>query len=368
MNERATCILAIETSCDETAAAIVRDGRRVLSNVVASQSELHAPFGGVFPEVASRQHIRDIHPIIQTALESAGVAWRDLDAVAVTRGPGLSGALLVGVNAAKGIAMATGLPLLAIHHIAGHIASHRLCVDGRIIGPHDEPPDDIPEVPHIALVVSGGHSELYLVRSFGSIQHIGGTLDDAAGEAFDKAARMLGLGYPGGPAIQAAAEGGDPTAFRLPVGRTEGALDLSFSGLKTALLRVIEGLRTAGASDEELLVADLPIADLPIADLAASFQAAVAAALAQRVVRALEAYPEARAVLVSGGVAANIVLRETLQAATPLPVRFPPLALCTDNAAMIAAAAHIGLCEDAPEVAFRAGLDLDVMATMALGA
>ncbi len=355
MSERSTLILAIETSCDETAAAVVRDGRYVLSNVVASQSALHAPFGGVFPEVASRQHVRDIHPVILSALSSAGHGWGDLDDVAVTRGPGLSGALLVGVNAAKGISMATGLPLLGVHHIAGHIASHRLCVDGRMFEPDEAPPVDYPPLPHVALVVSGGHSELYLVRTFGSIEHIGGTLDDAAGEAFDKAARMLGLGYPGGPAIQAAAEGGDPTAFRLPVGRTDGPLDLSFSGLKTALLRLIEGMRDSDAP-------------LPVADLTASFQAAVAKALSLRVVRALEAHPEARAVLVSGGVAANVALRAALKDATSLPVRFPPLALCTDNAAMIAAAAHIGLCEDAPEVAARAGLDLDVMASLPLGA
>ena len=357
LGERGSLILAIETSCDETAASVVRDGRFVLSNIIASQAELHAPFGGVFPEVASRQHVRDIYTVVEEALGGAAAGWDDLDAIAVTRGPGLSGALLVGVNAAKGISLATGLPLIGVHHVAGHIASHRLCHEGRILGRDDlsSTPKDVP-LPHLSLVVSGGHSELYAVQAFGEITRLGGTLDDAAGEAFDKAARMLGLGYPGGPAIQAVAEGGDPKAFRLPIGRTEGKLDFSFSGLKTALLRTIQKLQAVDGA--------LP---LPVPDLAASFQSAVVRALTQRVERALEHFPGARAVCVSGGVAANTALRETLAETSPVPVLFPPMVLCTDNAAMIAAAAHIALTENAPEVGIVADLDLDILATSPLG-
>lgn len=361
MNDRSTTILGIETSCDETAAAVVRDGRFVLSNVVASQAALHAPYGGVFPEMASRQHVRDISWVVQAALDEAGSAWADLDAIAVTRGPGLSGALLVGVSAAKGIALASGLPLYGVHHVAGHLASHRLCTGGRRFEPGEPVPDDHPPMPHLALVVSGGHSELYLVRSFASIRHLGGTLDDAAGEAFDKAARLLGLGYPGGPAIQAAAAGGDPTALSLPVGRTEGPYDLSFSGIKSALARVVDGL--GGPSESTPATGQV----VPVADLAAAFQAAVVEALVRRVARAVQDHPEVRAVLVSGGVAANTALRQSLAGTVPVPVAFPPPSLCTDNAAMIAAAAHVGMLERAPEVADLADLDLDVMASVPLG-
>lgn len=366
---RPTLILGIETSCDETAAAVVAEGRVVLSNVVASQAELHAPYGGVFPEIASRQHIRDIVPVIQEALSEAGVVLDDLAAVAVTHGPGLAGSLLVGVNAAKGICLGTGLPLIGVNHMAGHLYSHWLHDSGVLRTPASRPdwadrrpaaldlpwPSD-PPFPLLLLTVSGGHTELALVRGHGDLTLLGQTLDDAAGEAFDKAARMLGLGYPGGPAIQEAAEGqtarasaaGDPAEARptppFPVADTPQPLDFSFSGLKTAMLRRVEAARASGREP-----------DVPA--LAAGFQAAVIAALVGRTRRALERHPEARAVLLAGGVAANGPLRTALAAAASRPVLVPPLALCTDNAAMIAAAGHFAWAAGR-----RDGLDLDVVA------
>lgn len=343
-------VLGIETSCDETAAAVVAHGRVVLSNVVASQSALHAPYGGVFPEVASRQHIRDIGPVIRQALAGAGVGLDDLAAVAVTHGPGLAGSLLVGVSAAKGLALARGLPLVGVNHMHGHLYSNWLHIGGRIRAPRDVPAGfdpttarwaDDPPFPHVLLTVSGGHTDLVHVRSHGDFQMLGATLDDAAGEAFDKAARMLGLGYPGGPAIEAAAAAGGHPAIRLPVADTPSPLDFSFSGLKTAVRRRVEAAAARGEP-------------IPVAALAAGFQAAVVDALVGRVRRAVAAVP-AEAVLVAGGVSANTALRSALTAAVDLPVRVPPLALCTDNAAMIAAAGHFALCAGR-----RDGLDLDV--------
>lgn len=365
-----TRILGIETSCDETAAAVVAEGRVVLSNVVASQAALHAPYGGVFPEMASRQHIRDITPVIEGAMAEAELGWPDLDAIAVTIGPGLAGSLLVGVNAAKGLALATGLPLLGINHMEGHLYSNWLHEDGRIrtaapvagaeeplvAAPEAEqsavrravPPTDTtparfsdPPFPQLLLTVSGGHTELVQVRGHGDYRLLGVTMDDAAGEAFDKVARMLGLGYPGGPAIQAAAEGGNPAAFRFPVADTEGPYDFSFSGLKTAVLRAVEACEAGGEA-------------VPVADLAASFQAAVVRALVGRLGAALAAVP-AEAVLVAGGVSANRALRAALAAAVDRPLFIPPPALCTDNAAMIAAAGHF-----AWQRGRRGGLELDV--------
>ncbi|MCB0216549.1 MAG: tRNA (adenosine(37)-N6)-threonylcarbamoyltransferase complex transferase subunit TsaD [Caldilineae bacterium] len=344
-------ILGIETSCDETAAAVVDASRVVRSNIVASQAELHAAYGGVFPEMASRQHIRDIWPVVRAAMDQAGVDWQDLAGIAVTRGPGLAGSLLVGVNAAKGLALARGLPLIGVNHMAGHLYSNWLHSAGRIRVPslaRPESEDPGPPFPHLLLTVSGGHTEIWQVRGHGDLERLGGTLDDAAGEAFDKAARMLGLGYPGGPAIEAAARAGDPSAFALPVAETEGRFDFSFSGLKTAVLRQVETIEAAGEP-------------LPVADLAASFQAAVVRALVMRLRRALKAR-EARAVLVAGGVSANGALREALAAAIDRPLWIPPLALCTDNAAMIAAAgwwAFVGGQRD--------GMDLDVDPGLRLG-
>lgn len=251
-------ILGIESSCDETAAAVVENGRIVLASLVASQVDLHAQFGGVFPEVASRQHIRTIYPIIQETLKRAHIDLVDLDAIAVTRGPGLPGSLVVGMNTAKGLALGSGLPILGINHLEAHLYS--AWVDLATTDPVNLSPE--PSFPLIALIVSGGHTELVLIRGHLDYERLGATLDDAAGEAFDKVARLIGLSYPGGPAIQRAADGGNPQAFHFPRSWLEGSWNFSFSGLKTAVLREVRRMQEMG----------LP---LPVADLAASFQQAV---------------------------------------------------------------------------------------------
>lgn len=312
-------ILGIETSCDETAASVVENGRAILSNIVASQVDLHARYGGIFPEVASRQHIRTIYPVIEQALQQAHLGLGDLDAVAVTRGPGLPGSLVVGINAAKGLALGSNMPLIGVNHLEAHIYSawlYRL---------QESPPSE-PAFPLLALIVSGGHTELVLMTEHLKYQRLGGTLDDAAGEAFDKVARLLELPYPGGPSIQKAAEAGNPLAFNFPRAWLEGTWDFSFSGLKTAVLREVRKLETHTAS-------------LPVSDLAASFQAAVVDALVNKTMKAAERY-QAKGVLVAGGVSANRALRESISMRSTVPVHIPPLYLCTDNAAMIAGAGH----------------------------
>jgi N6-L-threonylcarbamoyladenine synthase len=318
-----TRILGIETSCDETAASVVEDGRHILSNVVASQVDLHAQYGGIFPELASRAHIETIHPVVQKALDEAEMSLPELDAVAVTRGPGLAGSLVVGVNVAKGLALGTDLPLLGINHLEAHVYSLML-VEGAL---------DY-EFPLLALLVSGGHTELVLMTAHGRYRRLGGTLDDAAGEAFDKVGRLLNLPYPGGPSIEKAAREGDPTAFDfprawLPTDDRQETYDFSFSGLKTAVLRAVRRL----APDDEALSA------AQTADLAASFQEAVVDVLATKTVRAAEAF-EVRELFMAGGVSANTPLRERVAELAERPLRVPPLFLCTDNAAMVAAAGH----------------------------
>ena len=326
-----TKILAIETSCDETAAAVVEDGCSVHSNVIATQIDLHRRFGGVFPEVASRQHVLAIQPVVAQALAEAGLDHAGaVDAIAVTHGPGLAGSLLVGVNMAKGLAFATGRPLLPVNHLEGHIYSNWLDVPGRSGG---RPTDNFPV---LVLIVSGGHTELIEMAGHGRYRRLGGTLDDAAGEAFDKVARLLDLGFPGGPAIQQAATDGDPTAFDLPRAlrhAPEHRFDFSFSGLKTAALNLTKRLAQEGRdlSDPALL-----------ADIAASFQQAVADILVEKTADAA-LLTGARQVCICGGVSANRVLRATATARLAelgLPLYIPPLALCTDNAAMIGAAAY----------------------------
>ena len=297
-------ILGIETSCDETAAAVVTADGRILSNIVSSQADLHARFGGVVPEVASRRHLELVLPVVRQALGDAGATLEDVEQIAVTRGPGLMGALLVGLSAAKALAWARRLPLVPVDHLLGHVASLYLA------------PDPL-EPPFLCLLASGGHTMLLDVRDHGRFEVLGQTIDDAAGEAFDKGARLLGLGYPGGAALDRLAGSGDPHAFSFPVARVPG-LDFSFSGVKTSLLYTVRDL------DGEL--------DARKADLAASYQRSLVRALVERTRDAAER-ARAERVAVVGGVAANSELRASLGDAA-----FAPLELCTDNAAMIASA------------------------------
>ena len=319
-------ILGIETSCDETAASIVENGRLILANTVASQVDLHAQFGGVFPEVASRQHIRTIYPIVETALQQAHLGLGDVDAIAVTRGPGLPGSLVIGMNTAKGLALGSNLPIVGVNHLEAHIYSawlHWPPMDGDSSIPVLAPE---PQFPLIVLIVSGGHTELIFMKEHLRYERLGATLDDAAGEAFDKVARLIGLSYPGGPAIQKASEGGNPKAFAFPRAWLDNSWNFSFSGLKTAVLREVRRLQAYKS-------------ELPVADLAASFQAAVVDVLVGKTVRAAQMMGAAE-ILVAGGVSANRALRETIQSQAPCPVHIPPISLCTDNAAMVACAGH----------------------------
>jgi N6-L-threonylcarbamoyladenine synthase len=366
-------ILGLETSCDETAAAVVADGRSILSNVVASQIELHRRYGGVFPEIASRQHVLDIIPVIEEALAQAGTAWAGLDAIAVTCGPGLVGSLLVGVNVAKGIAWAKGLPLIGVNHLEAHLYANwlytlRTGVDG-------ESPPPAPRFPLLCLIVSGGHSDLVLMTAHGQYRVLGRTVDDAAGEAFDKVARLLDLGYPGGPAIQKAAEGGIPNRFDFPRAMLKQGYDFSFSGVKTAVLRTVQkyqvppsvprgeglGKKPSKERSRQIPSGTPPThGRLPIPDLAASFQAAVVDVLVEKTRRATEEF-QVEEVLLAGGVASNALLRGQMVARVKVPVRYPPPILCTDNAAMVASAGYFK--HMAGE---RAGWDLDVQPGMCL--
>lgn len=329
-----TAILAIETSCDETAAAVVTDRTTINSNIVASQIDLHAQYGGVFPEVASRAHAETISAVVGQALTEAGMSYADLDAIAVTQGPGLVGSLLVGINFAKGLALATGLPLLGINHLEGHVYSLWLAPD--FSGA---------DFPALALIVSGGHSELLVMRAHGVYQRIGGTIDDAAGEAFDKVGRLLGLPFPGGPAIERTAKAGAADAYDFPRAKTDGAYDLSFSGLKTAVMRAVTIQPSAGRQGKRVRRAEKAAQlrdDINISDVAAAFQHALTDALVASAVRAARDF-SVNALYLSGGVSANTMLREKLLAGLEVPLRYPPLYLCTDNAAMIGAAAHFRL-------------------------
>jgi N6-L-threonylcarbamoyladenine synthase len=365
-------ILGIETSCDETAAAVVERGRRTLSNIVASQIATHAPYGGVVPELASREHLKNIAPVVRAALAEANVTLADLDAIAVTEGPGLAGALLVGITYAKTLAFATRKPLLAVNHLEGHI--HAVLLEQASAHESDMKKEEL-DSPALALVVSGGHTHLYLARPRGGSWHyraVGRTVDDAAGEAFDKVAKLLGLGYPGGPWIDALAAHGDPhsVAFRfaevrprpgrqkpdgLPVVQSSRETLFSFSGIKTSVLRHIEssGLAPAAELRRQAIAAHPEIRpaaflaqhpglfDAATLGLIASFQHAVVENLRRRTFQAAENLG-ARRILVSGGVAANRELRVRFTAEATernLPIAFPSLALSTDNAAMIAAAA-----------------------------
>lgn len=307
-------VLGIETSCDETSAAVVADGRTVLSNVISSQVEIHRKYGGVVPEIASRRHVESVLPVVVEALDTAGLSVNGLDGIAVTAGPGLAGALLVGVSFAKALAFSRGLPLTGVNHLEGHLHANWLV----------EPDLGFPVV---CLIVSGGHTDLVLVKGHGDFEILGRTRDDAAGEAFDKAARAMGLGYPGGPAIQRAAETGEPGKIRLPRAYLEeGTFDFSFSGIKTAVVLAME------KTDPEWTVADL----------AAEFQEAVAEVLVSKTIEAAGETGVTK-VAIAGGVAANSTLRQRMAEVTAsrgMRLVVPPLELCTDNAAMVAAAGY----------------------------
>jgi N6-L-threonylcarbamoyladenine synthase len=386
-------VLGIESSCDETGAAIVRDGRYLLSNVVASQAEIHDRYGGVVPEVASRQQLASIIPVVETALEKASCRWQDIDAIAATYGPGLAGSLLVGLTVGKTLALARDLPFLGVNHLEAHIYANWLRT-GEEVSPGSEVDaswdyvEGDPIFPLICLVISGAHSELVLVRGHGQYELLGRTRDDAAGEAFDKVARILGLGYPGGPAIQQAAQSAEEellqqkrpvalarNAYRLPRAWLRGTYDFSFSGLKTAMLHLAEGASGSGeqqASGESgrqvsrythmgAQAAQKGAPNVPL--LAASFQEAIVDVLAVKTRLAAQEY-HVKQVVLAGGVAANKSLRARLeQELRPLRIRlgYPPIEFCTDNAAMIASAAFFHLCQGEQH-----GLDLDVQPGLSL--
>lgn len=334
-------ILGIESSCDETAASVIENGRVMLSNIVATQIAIHTKYGGVFPEVASRQHVRTIYAVLDQALEQAHMSLADIDAIAVTRGPGLAGSLVVGLNAAKGLAFGRGLPLIGVNHLEGHIYS-------AWVYPQDTPnPPVAPVFPILALLVSGGHTELNLITDHLHYQRLGATLDDAAGEAFDKVARLIGLPYPGGPSVQKAAAEGNPDAFAFPRARLEGTWNFSFSGLKTAVLREVRKLEAENRP-------------LPVNNLAASFQAAVVDTLFSKSMKAAREFG-VKEIVVAGGVSANRALRDAFLNQQEFVVHIPPLNLCTDNAAMIGAAGYYHYIQGQ-----RDSLDLDVNPTWPL--
>ena len=332
-------ILAIESSCDETASAVVKNGREVLSNVISSQIALHTLYGGVVPEIASRKHIEKINEVIQEALGQAGVKLSEIDAIGVTYGPGLVGALLVGVAEAKAISYAAGIPLVGVHHIEGHISANYIACKEL-------------EPPFICLVVSGGHTHLVVVRDYGKYEIIGKTRDDAAGEAFDKVARAIGLGYPGGPKIDRLAKEGNPDAIHFPRAKVEDApYDFSFSGVKSAVLNYQNGCHMKGE----------PVVE---EDVAASFQKAVCDVLVEHAVQAVKDYGIPKLAL-AGGVASNSALREAMKAACEkegVSFYYPSPILCTDNAAMIGAAAYYEYINGV-----RSGLDLNAVPNLRLG-
>src|SRR6266566_2406914 len=366
-------ILGIESSCDDTGAAVVRSGRQILSNVVASQIAVHQPYGGVVPELASREHLRTIVPVVRKALADAGQSYESIDALAVTQGPGLAGSLLVGISYTKALAFALDKPLIAVNHLEGHI--HAVLLEERQKGNRDL------RFPVLALVVSGGHTHLYLAEQRGeswSYQNIGHTRDDAAGEAFDKVAKVLGLGYPGGPAIQQAAQWAEEelqqqkkpialarSAYRLPRAWLRGTYDFSFSGLKTAMLHLAEGATaqqqgSGGKQVSQYTRMGVQAAQkgmTNVALLASSFQEAIVDVLAVKTCMAAQEY-NVKQVVLAGGVAANLSLRTRLEQEL-LPLRiylsYPPIEFCTDNAAMIGSAAFFHLCQGETS-----RLDLDV--------
>ena len=332
-------ILAIESSCDETAASVVKNGREVLSNVISSQIALHTLYGGVVPEIASRKHIEKINQVIEEALQEAGVDLKDISAIAVTYGPGLMGALLVGVSAAKAISFATGIPLIGVHHIEGHISANY--IENKELEP-----------PYVCLVVSGGHSHLVVVKDYGEYEIIGRTRDDAAGEAFDKVARAIGLGYPGGPKIDKLSKEGNPDAIRFPRAKVEDSeYDFSFSGLKSAVLNYLNGCQMKGETVCE-------------ADVAASFQKAVIDVLVEHALHAVKQF-DYNKFAIAGGVASNSSLREAFEkecAKRGIEFYHPSPIYCTDNAAMIGVAGYYEYLKGV-----RSGMELNAVPNLRLG-
>ena len=339
MEHKDIFILAVESSCDETAASVVKNGRDVLSNVIYSQISLHTEYGGVVPEIASRKHIEKINQVIEQALRDAEMRLNEMSAIAVTYGPGLVGALLVGVSAAKAISFASGIPLIGVHHIEGHISAN--FIENKDLEP-----------PFVCLVVSGGHSHLVVVKDYGVYEIIGKTRDDAAGEAFDKVARAIGLGYPGGPKIDKVSKEGNPDAIHFPRAKVADAqYDFSFSGLKSAVLNYINGCRMKGE-------------ELNQADIAASFQKAVTDVLVENAMRAVREY-RAEKFAIAGGVAANSALRSAMKEACEkegIDFYYPSPVYCTDNAAMIGAAAYYEYLNGT-----RHGWDLNAVPNLRLG-
>jgi len=326
-------ILGIETSCDETAAAVVEDGINILSNAISSQVDIHARYGGIVPEVASRQHLITVLPVLESAMAKAKVTWQDIAAIAVTVGPGLAGSLLIGVNVAKAVALAQGLPLIGVNHLESHIYANWLS-------------SNQPIFPCLCLIASGGHSDLVLMTGHGQFERLGRTRDDAAGEAFDKGARILGLGYPGGPAIEAAAKDKVPS-IPLPRAWLKGSDDFSFSGLKTALLHSVQCMNS---SDSCL-----------VNETAASFQQAIVDVLATKTIQAAERLG-VKQILLAGGVAANKALGDYFIRHSSVPVLIPPPGLCTDNAAMIAVCGYYHF-----QLGKVDGYDIDVVPSLGLG-
>lgn len=351
-------ILGIESSCDETAASIVEDGERLLSNVVNSQIDIHAEYGGVIPEIAARSHLEVVNPVIKKALSDANCTWDDIDAIAVTYAPGLIGSLLIGTLAARTLAIIHHKPLYKIHHVEAHVYANFInqqSGDLSLLLPKKQP-----SFPLLSLIVSGGHSQLVLFKNHGDYQLIGQTQDDAVGEAFDKVAKILGLPYPGGPSISKSAKFGDPRAFTLPIAKLQGKYDFSFSGLKTAVLRAVQ--REVG-KDFTFPSHELPglVDDKLRHNMAASFQFTAIKTLVDKTRQAYDDFQPA-SVVIAGGVAANQELRHQLSAALPLSIDYAPIQLCTDNAAMIAALGYYRAQIDQPADPY----DLEVQPSLSM--